>query len=60
MEVLIHMDDGLVAGTVDEIGQVAVFLVSDAACYITGTTLVVDGASAMPMSGVFWAAMKGM
>jgi peroxisomal 2,4-dienoyl-CoA reductase len=46
--------------TVDEIGQVAVFLVSDAACYITGTTLVVDGASAMPMSGVFWAAMKGM
>ncbi len=40
--------------TVDEIGQVALFLVSEAACYISGTTVVVDGASAMPLSGVFW------
>lgn len=45
--------------TVDEIGEVAVFLVSDAAAYITGTTLVVDGASAMPLSGVFWMTMQG-
>jgi len=46
--------------TTDEIGQVAVFLVSDAACYVTGATLVVDGASAMPLSGVFWGMMRGM
>jgi len=46
--------------TTDEIGQVAVFLVSDAAAYVTGTTLVVDGASAMPLSGVFWGMMRGM
>ncbi|MEL6345536.1 MAG: SDR family oxidoreductase, partial [Myxococcota bacterium] len=44
--------------TVDEIGQVALFLVSDAAGYISGTTLVVDGASAMPISGVFWMIMQ--
>ena len=40
--------------TVQEMGQIAVFLVSDAASYVTGTTLVADGASAMPLSGVFW------
>lgn len=45
--------------TVEEVGQVAVFLVSDAAAYVTGTTLVMDGASAMPLSGVFWMAMRG-
>ncbi len=44
--------------TTEEIGQVALFLVSPAAGYITGTTLVVDGASAMPLSGVFWTAMR--
>ncbi|MEO1267659.1 MAG: SDR family oxidoreductase [Myxococcota bacterium] len=44
--------------TVEEIGQVALFLVSDAAGYISGTTLVVDGASAMPLSGMFWMAMQ--
>lgn len=46
--------------TVDEIADVAVFLVSEAAGYITGTTLVVDGASAMPISGIFWATMLGL
>ena len=46
--------------TVEEMGNIAVFLVSDAAGYITGTTLVADGASAMPMSGIFWAAMQGL
>ena len=45
--------------TVEEVAEVAVFLVSDAAAYISGTTLVADGASAMPLSGVFWAAMQG-
>ncbi|MEM1348644.1 MAG: SDR family oxidoreductase [Myxococcota bacterium] len=44
--------------TTEEIGQVALFLVSDAAAYVTGTTLVVDGASAMPLSGVFWMMMQ--
>ena len=45
--------------TAREIGQVAVFLVSEAAGYITGTTLVCDGASAMPLSGAFWAMSQG-
>lgn len=31
-------------GTVEEMGHAAVFLLSDAAAYISGTTLVVDGA----------------
>lgn len=46
--------------TTDEIGEVALFLVSPAAGYITGTTLVVDGASAMPISGVFWNATRAL
>lgn len=44
---------------VEEMGHIALFLVSDAAAYITGTTLVADGASAMPVSGVFWSAVLG-
>lgn len=43
----------------EEMGNIAVFLVSDAAGYISGTTLIADGASAMPLSGVFWQAMRG-
>jgi NAD(P)-dependent dehydrogenase (short-subunit alcohol dehydrogenase family) len=40
-------------GTVDEIGQVAVFLASPLAAYVTGTRLVVDGGMNLPGSGVF-------
>jgi len=43
-----------------EMGQIAVFLVSDAAAYVSGTTLVADGASAMPLSGAFWAFSQGL
>ena len=40
-------------GTVDEIGQAAVFLASPLAGYVTGTRLVVDGGQNLPGSGVF-------
>lgn len=46
--------------SVDEIGMVALFLVSPAASYISGTTLVADGASAMPISGLFWSFTQSM
>lgn len=40
-------------GTVDEIGQAAVFLASPLAAYITGTVLSVDGGQNLPGSGMF-------
>ena len=40
-------------GTVDEIGQTAVFLASPLAAYVTGTRVVVDGGMSLPGSGVF-------
>lgn len=40
-------------GTVDDIGQAAVFLASPLASYITGTTLIVDGGQNLPGSGIF-------
>lgn len=40
--------------TAKEMGLIAVFLVSEAAGYISGTTVVADGASSMPLSGAFW------
>ena len=46
--------------TPEEIAEVAVFLVSDAAAYITGTTVDVDGASAMPMAAAWWMMMRGI
>ncbi|MEM7481454.1 MAG: SDR family oxidoreductase [Acidobacteriota bacterium] len=50
-------------GTVDDIGQAAVFLASPLADYITGTRLVADGGQNLPGSGIFTAmaleAMKG-
>lgn len=41
-------------GTVDEIGQVACFLASPLASYVTGTVLVADGGQNLPGSGM-WA-----
>lgn len=38
-------------GTVDDIGQVAVFLASPLASYVTGTILVTDGGQNLPGSG---------
>ena len=43
-------------GTVDDIGQAAVFLASPLASYITGTVLVVDGGMNLPGSGL-WASL---
>ena len=40
-------------GTVEEIGQAAVFLASSLAGYVTGTRLVVDGGQNLPGSGRF-------
>ncbi|HXN06894.1 MAG TPA: SDR family oxidoreductase [Nitrospiria bacterium] len=40
-------------GTVDDIGQVAVFLASPLASYISGALIVADGGQNLPGSGVF-------
>jgi NAD(P)-dependent dehydrogenase (short-subunit alcohol dehydrogenase family) len=40
-------------GTVDDIGQAAVFLASPLAGYITGTVLLVDGGSALVGSALW-------
>jgi NAD(P)-dependent dehydrogenase (short-subunit alcohol dehydrogenase family) len=40
-------------GTVDDIGQAAVFLASPLATYVTGTVLVADGGQNLPGSGPF-------
>lgn len=42
-------------GSVEDIGQAAVFLASPLASYITGTVLVVDGGQNLPGSGEFTA-----
>ena len=39
-------------GTVDEIGQLAVFLASPLAAYITGTVVVADGGQNLLGSGI--------
>lgn len=50
-------------GTPEEIGQVAAFLASPLASYVTGTLLIADGGQNLPGSGVFThlarEAMKG-
>jgi NAD(P)-dependent dehydrogenase (short-subunit alcohol dehydrogenase family) len=40
-------------GTVDDIGQLAVFLASPLATYLTGTLVVADGGQNLPGSGLF-------
>ena len=40
-------------GTVDEIGQVAVFLASPMASYVSGTVLVTDGGQNLAGSALF-------
>ncbi len=40
-------------GTVDDIGQMAVFLASPLAAYVTGTRVVVDGGQNLPGSGLY-------
>lgn len=47
-------------GTVDEIGQAAVFLASPLAAYVTGTVLVVDGGSNLAGSVPFGEAIEAM
>ena len=37
-------------GTVEDIGNVALFLATDEAAYITGQTIVVDGGQILPES----------
>lgn len=44
-------------GTVDEIGQLAVFLASPLASYITGTLVVCDGGQNLAGSGIFMKAL---
>lgn len=39
-------------GTVEEVGQLAAFLASDEAKYITGTPILIDGGSTLPESGI--------
>lgn len=46
-------------GTVDEIGLVAVFLCSDAAAFITGTTIVADGGQSLVGAAGFLEMMGG-
>ena len=40
-------------GTVDDIGQMAVFLASPLASFVTGTLVAVDGGQNLPGSGIF-------
>ena len=39
-------------GTIDELGDLAAFLASDASSYITGQGIVIDGASTLPETKV--------
>jgi NAD(P)-dependent dehydrogenase (short-subunit alcohol dehydrogenase family) len=47
-------------GTVDDIGQAAVFLASPLASYVTGTMLVVDGGQNLAGSATFASAIEAM
>ena len=40
-------------GTIEELGELVVFLASDRSSYLTGASIVMDGASTLPESGVF-------
>jgi NAD(P)-dependent dehydrogenase (short-subunit alcohol dehydrogenase family) len=46
-------------GTVDDIGQLAAFLASPLASYITGTLIVADGGQNLPGSGVWISLLAG-
>ena len=46
-------------GTVDDIGQVAAFLASPLASYITGSLIVADGGQNLPGSGVWISLLAG-
>lgn len=46
-------------GTVDEIGQLAAFLASPLASYITGSLIVADGGQNLPGSGVWISLLAG-
>jgi NAD(P)-dependent dehydrogenase (short-subunit alcohol dehydrogenase family) len=47
-------------GSVEDIGQAAVFLASPLAAYVTGTVLVVDGGQNLTGSGAFAAAIEAI
>jgi len=47
-------------GTVDDIGQAAVFLASPLAAYITGVVLCVDGGNSLVGSAVWNEAVRKM
>ena len=46
-------------GTIEEVAEAVLFLVSPAGAYVTGTTIVVDGGTSLLGAGVFYEMMMG-